>query len=191
MDWHDTMQNNSMVEDDGLFKVFSLNGNNVFGTTSTLTNIHSHQIKAYIEKLSSVEYSGRMMMSDSNGGIGVTFLSHYPFTDSYYRLRCTKDQPSFHIAAHPHETALVFGTTDTGIIPIVNEWYRFRIMVQDTGVQTEIMAKVWPENASEPADWQIDAYDDSPQRLISGTFGVWSGHSGAKYWDDLTFTILD
>ncbi len=183
--WFDTQARNSMVEDNSLFKVFANGSKKVFGTTSRLLNIHSHHIAAYIDNLSSFEYSGRMMMTDPDGGIGVTFLSHYPFSDTYYRLRCTRNHSSFHLAPHPHGTAVVFGTTDTGVVPQPNEWYRFRIKVQDTGYQTEILAKVWPEHASEPHQWQIDAYDDSPQRLVSGTFGVWSGHAGFKYWDDL------
>lgn len=184
-DWFDTKANNSMTEDNRLFKIFNINSNNVFGTSSTLTNIHSHHIKSYIENLSSVEYSGRMMITDPNGGIGVTFLSHYPFTDTYYRLRRNKWSSSFHLAPHPHATARVFGTTDSRVKPKANQWYRFRIEIRDTGVQTEILAKVWPENASEPTHWQIEAYDDTQNRLISGTFGVWSGGAGKKYWDDL------
>jgi hypothetical protein len=187
-DWFDTMANNSMVEDDNIFQVFNINKNNVFGTTSTQKNIHSHHIKAYIDNLSSLEYTGRMMMTHPDSGIGVTFLSHYPFTDTYYRLRCTKSHLSFHLAPHPHATAMVFGLTDTGVIPKPNEWYRFRIKVQDTGTQTEILAKVWPENASEPSRWQIDAYDDTSKRLTSGTIGVWGGRAGNKYWDDLKVT---
>jgi hypothetical protein len=84
--WLSTKANNSMVEDKNLFKVFNINKNRVFGTTSTLTNIHSHSVKSYVDKLSSFEYSGRMMMTHQDSGIGVTFLSHYPFADNYYRL---------------------------------------------------------------------------------------------------------
>jgi hypothetical protein len=41
-DWFDTKANNSMIEDNNLFKVYTIDNNNVFGTTSTLSNIHSH-----------------------------------------------------------------------------------------------------------------------------------------------------
>jgi hypothetical protein len=186
--WFNTKDNNSMVEDTNLFKVYSINNNKVFGTTSTLTNIHSHHLKSYIEKLSSAEYTGRMMMTDPTSGIGVTFLSHYPFTDTYYRLRCDRWN-SFRLAPHPHNTAKVFGITDTGVIAKANQWYKFRIKIQDTGARTEILAKVWPENTSEPSKWQIDAYDNTSNRVSSGTFGVWSGWAGNKYWDDLTVLI--
>jgi hypothetical protein len=184
-DWLNTKAGNSMAEDKQLFKVFNINQNNVFGTTSTLTNIHSHHIKSYINKLSSLEYSGRMMMTDSGSGIGVTFLSHYPFADNYYRLRRDQWSSSFRLAPHPHATAKVFGITDSKVIPKPNEWYNFRILVEDTGTRTEILAKVWPHNTSEPSQWQIDAYDDTSARFVSGTAGMWSGGAGSKYWDDI------
>jgi hypothetical protein len=185
-DWINTKAGNSMAEDKQLFKVFSINQNNVFGTTSTLTNIHSHHLKSYIDKLSSFEYSGRMMVTHSDGGIGVTFLSHYPFADNYYRLRRYKgSSSSFHLAPHPHATAKVFGITDSGVVPKPNQWYNFRILVENTGKRTEILAKVWPHNTSEPLQWQIDAYDDTSKRFVSGTAGMWSGGAGSKYWDDI------
>ena len=187
--WLDTAARNSMIEDSSLFRVFEINNNMVFGTRSTLLNIHSHHIKSYIDDLSSFEYSGRMMMTNPNGGIGVTFLSHYPFSDTYYRLRCTRNNSSFHIAPHPHGSSNVYGIIDTGIIPEPNRWYRFRIRVENMGYRNEILAKVWQEGSSEPSRWQVEAYDNSPERLVSGTIGVWSGHFGAKYWDDLILLV--
>ena len=177
-----------MAENDSLFEVFDLNGDKVFGTTSTQTNIHSHHTGSGIDTLSGYEYSGRMMMTASNGDIGVTFFSQYPNTDAYYRLR-QYGTGAFHIAPHPHGTN-VNGDTDTGVFPSPNVWYWFRILVEDTGSRTEIRAKVWPENSAEPAAWQVDCYDSSASRLTAGTIGVWSMGSGSKYWDDLTVTPL-
>ena len=188
VDWIDTAANNSMAENDTLFEIFDLNGNKVFGTTSTQTNIHSHHTGAGIDALSGYEYSGRMMMTSSNGDIGITFFSQYPNTDTYYRLR-KYGTDAFHIAPHPHGTQ-VGGDTDTGVFPSPNVWYWFRILVEDTGSHTEIRAKVWPENSVEPAEWQLDCYDSSASRLKAGTIGVWSMGSGSKYWDNLTVTQL-
>jgi hypothetical protein len=184
--WLSTKANNSMVEDKNLFKVFNINKNRVFGTTSTLTNIHSHSVKSYVDKLSSFEYSGRMMMTHQDSGIGVTFLSHYPFADNYYRLmRSRWTSTSFIISPHPHGKAKVFGITNSGVVPKPNQWYKYRVLVENTGNRTEILAKVWPANSTEPRQWQIDAYDNTPKRFVSGTVGMWSGGAGAKYWDDL------
>jgi uncharacterized repeat protein (TIGR02543 family) len=180
-DWLDTAANNSMTEDDSLFEVFDLGGEKVFGTTSTATNIHSHLMDSGIDTYSGYEYSGRMMMTASTGGIGVTFFSQYPATDTYYRLRRYRSN-AFHISPHG---ATVNGDTDTGVVPSANAWYRFRVRVQDTGARTEIRARVWPDGSSEPTEWQVNCFDDSGTRLTAGKIGVWSYYSGSKYWDDL------
>ena len=182
-DWFDSAVNNSMLEDDSLFKVFDLSGNKAFGTTSTLTNIHSHYMGAGIDALSSYEYTGRMRMTSATSGIGVTFFSQYPQADAYYRLRHTDN--SYHISSHG--TSITGGTTDTGIVPLPNVWYRFKIQVVDVvdTTRTVIRAKVWQDATAEPSAWQVVAYDDSATRLTSGRIGVWSSSSDIKYWDEL------
>jgi hypothetical protein len=182
LDWLDTGANNSLVEDDSLFKVFDLSGEKDFGTSSTATNIHSHYIGAGIDTLSTYEYTGRMMITASGGGIGVTFFSQYPSADEYYRLRRYGSNPSFHLSSHGTS---VSGDSDTGVVPGANVWYRFIIQVADMGIQTEVRAKVWSEGESEPADWQVNAYDDSASRFTAGTIGLWSMGSGDKHWDDI------
>jgi uncharacterized repeat protein (TIGR02543 family) len=185
-DWLDTAAKNSMAENDSLFEVFDLNGDMVYGTTSTQTNIHSHHTGPGIDTLSAYEYSGRMMITNSRGGIGVTFFSQYPNKDAYYRLR-RYNRNTFHIS--PHGTK-VSGDSDTGVVPSPNVWYWFRVLVEDTGTRTEIRAKVWAENAAEPAAWQVDCYDKSSSRLTSGAIGVWSYYRGRKYWDDMAVKFL-
>ena len=127
-----------------------------------------------------------MKITNSRGGIGVTFFSQYPNKDAYYRLR-RYNRNAFHIS--PHGTK-VTGDSDTGVVPLPNVWYRFKILVEDTGTRTEIRAKVWPENSAEPAAWQVECYDKSASRLTAGTIGVWSMGSGKKYWDDTTIVSL-
>jgi hypothetical protein len=188
-DWLDTAANNSMTEDDRLFQVYDLGGEKVFGTTSTQTNIHSHYFATEIDFVSAYEYTGRMMMTSRRGGIGVTFFSQYPSEDAYYRLR-RYGSNAFHIAPHP-DGKKISGDTDTGVVPAPNKWYRFKVQVEDTGSRTEIRAKVWPDGASEPSAWQVNAYDASTTtRLTEGTFGVWSYSSGSKYWDDLAVRAI-
>ena len=187
-DWLDTTANNSMTENDSLFKIFDLSGEKVYGTNSTLTNIHSHYVGAGSESLTGYEYTGRMMMTSSKSGIGVTFYSQYPARDAYYRLRRYSNK-DFHL--EPHGTT-VTGVINTGVVPLPNVWYRFKIQVEDTGgIQTEIHAKVWQEGTGEPAAWQVNAVDASTSRLTTGTFGLWSYYSGSKYWDDLYVMQLD
>ena len=127
------------------------------------------------------------MKTDSGSGIGVTFFSQYPLADAYYRLRRYESKPAFHLAAHGTS---VSGDLNTGVIPVANVWYWFKIQVEDTDTRTEIRAKVWSENDSEPIDWLIDAFDDSPNRLAAGTIGLWSMGLGNKYWDDIAVVSL-
>jgi len=186
-DWLDTGEDNSLVEDD-LFEVFDLDGEQVFGTQSTLGNIHSHYVGAGNEAFSSYEYTGRMRLTTTWGSIGVTFFSQYPRADAYYRLRRHGHGDTFSLSAHG--TSVTGGTTDTGLTPERNVWYLFRIQVEDAGTRTAIRAKIWAEGTTEPAEWQVDCYDDSPDRLAAGTIGVWSYLSGTKYWDDLVVNPL-
>ena len=181
VDWIDTESSNSMSENDSLFKTFDVGGDVGFGTTSTLPNIHSHCTIATYDAAAGFVYSGRMRMSASNSGIGVTFLSDYANSNTYYRLRRYNNN-AFHLAPHG---ATATGDIDSGVVPAVNTWYWFKIQVQDTGSRTEIKARVWTDGTIEPAGWQIDAWDDSATRLTEGKIGVWSYSSGSKYWDDL------
>ena len=48
----------------------------------------------------------------------------------------------------------------------------------------EIRAKVRSE--TEPAELQMDAYDNSVNRATSVTIDEWSMGSGKKYWEGLT-----
>jgi hypothetical protein len=182
-DWLDTGAYSSLNERNGLFEIFGVGSNKIFGTTSTLSNIHSHYIGPNFGGLTSFEYTGRMVTTNTSGGMGVTFLSQYPFADAYYRLR-SFNKSSFHISPHL-QGVTVSGITDSKVIPKANEWYQFRIKAQVKSSRTEILAKVWPQNASEPSSWQINAYDASPNRLVDGTFGLWSHGTGSKFWDDL------
>jgi hypothetical protein len=131
-----------------------------------------------------------MRADNPAGGIGVTFLSDYPKSDAYYRLR-QYDGGEFHIAPHPHGREVSAGNTGTGVVPRSGVWYRFRISVAESDASTEIQAKVWEDGTPEPADWQVDCYDSSPDRRRHGTFGVWSMEPGGHYWDRLTVSVLE
>jgi uncharacterized repeat protein (TIGR02543 family) len=186
LDWLDTAAKNSMSEDDSLFQAHQVDGNQVLGTVSDQTNIHSHYLGAGASSLTSYQYAGRMRIANASAGIGVTFFSQYGDQDAYYRLRRYGTQ-AFHFRSHG---TTVSGDTNTGVVPAANTWYNFIVEVEDTGTRTELRAKLWAEGTPEPAGWQADAFDDSPSRLTAGAFGVWSYLSGGKYWDDLSVTLL-
>ena len=183
VDWKDTGKNNSFNEDPALFETKVLGNTIAFGTNSRNSNIHSHYNGEGAVTWTNYIYTGRMYITNSRGGIGVTFLSQYPDEDDvYYRLRRYKRKPNFYLA--PHGTS-VKGDTKTDVNPQTNKWYRFRIEVEDTATRTNIRAKVWKEGDAEPEGFQIDAYDDSSSRITSGTVGVWTMSRGVKLFDDL------
>ena len=186
--WVDTAANNSMAVNDSLFEVMAVDGSQALGTASTTTNIHSHHVGGPWTSSGGYTLSGRLRMSDQSAGIGVTVLSDYNESDSYYRLRRFNSNGSFGLS--PHGTSMTGGVTDSGVVPAADVWYEFKIEALDTGSRTEIRAKVWEQGTTEPVGWQIDAYDDSATRLTAGTVGVWSHSRGSKFWDDLTVEAL-
>jgi len=185
-DWFDTGPDNSLTKVGGLFVTFEAGGERFFGTDSRDRNIHSHFIGPGSDELENYRLSGRMRISD-DGGIGVTFLSQYPDADQYYRLRRFAGT-DFHLS--PHGTSISGGDTQSGVTPTADTWYRFLVEVDAIGDRTEIRAKVWEDGEPEPTAWQIDAYDDSPARLVRGRFGLWSTARGSKYFDDIAVELL-
>ncbi len=182
IDWLDTAANNSLAPADHLFQVHLLSGNPALGTSSTLANIHSHYVGAGSEAWSNYEFTGRMMGTSASSAYGVNFLSDYPYADHYYRLR-TYDGLAFYI--DPHGTTITGGTVDTGVLPVANQWFWFRVQVENASTQTVLRAKVWRQGTAEPAAWQAECYDLSLTRRTVGTVGVWAYNAGNKYWDDL------
>lgn len=182
-DWLDTAAGNSLNVSDE-FKVFDVAGGRALGTSSGLINLHSHYAEPAAYAWSSYEFTGRMMFTNGGAGIGVTFSSDFPNTDRYYRLRRGNWSGGQQWHLWPHGTDLTGGITATNVTSVANQWYRFRIIVDDVGTRTEIKARVWTDGFAEPANWQIDCYDANPTRLTAGTIGVWSMSSGIKYWDD-------
>ena len=181
--WLDTGAGNSLVEDDSLFSVMTAGGSQVLGTNSSGSNIHSHYLPETVSATDGFVLSGRMRMTDAKSGVGVTFLSDYPASDTYYRLRrFSGEGGTFRLS--PHGTS-VSGTTNSGVVPAANMWYEFEIEVSDTGSATEIRARVWESGTLKPLVWQIDAVDASRNALTSGPIGVWAHAGGSKYWDDL------
>lgn len=191
--WVDTKRDNSFEEKPTLFKTFLRSNQVVYGTKSTAVNIHSHYVAPGVLNWTNYIYTGRMFITNSEGGVGVTFFSRYPENeDSYYRLRTTNIKQTFHIAPHPHEVRTVDQEKyDSGITPKASTWYRFHIEVEDAGDRTNIRAKIWEEGSLEPDEFQMETFDDSDDRLRSGTVGVWAGHKGQKYYDDLRVRTLD
>ncbi|MEQ9619016.1 MAG: PKD domain-containing protein [Deltaproteobacteria bacterium] len=181
--WMDTGSRNSFNEDASLFKTKKVRDTVAFGTSSGSRNIHSHYTGEDATEWTNYIYTGRMFITNKKAGAGVTFFSRYPEgSDAYYRLGSYGRRPQLHLASRGTR---IKGDTDSGVLLEVNNWYEFRIEVEDTGTETNIRGKVWKEGEREPEEFQIDAYDDSRSRITSGAVGVWSTGKGTKLFDNL------
>jgi hypothetical protein len=181
-DWLDTDFGNSLVENDSLFYIAWLGGNPMLKADAALTNYHSHYTA--FPGWGHFVYSGRMRRA-ANSGVGLTFLSDYPNSDRYYRIRTTGSDP-FNFYSHGPDTQN--NDTSLGVTMAADTWYQFKIEV-NVATATTIKAKVWAESAPEPA-WQLDITQDSPERYTDGTVGLWTMGSGDRYWDDLTLELI-
>jgi hypothetical protein len=207
--WVDTGANDSLVPDDSLFQVVDRDGNRVFGTTSSQADIHSHYLTAGSAEWSAYELRGRMLITHQNGGIGVTLHSQYDASDAYYRIRRNSDAHArirrisdrhspirrnrsngYEMAPHTHGAPIACESQQSGVVPRVNAWYRFRIeVIPETGA-TQLNARVWEDGTPEPTSWQLQCWDERADRPLAGTIGLWSMGPGEKYWDDLQVVEL-
>jgi len=189
VDWRDQRQT---LQDADLYQAFSVDGTQALGTSSTETNIYSHYVGAGSAGWQNYQVTGRLRYTLGSDGVGVTFYSQYPMADAYYRLRAF-NSGSMHISPHPDGKPLSGGTTDTGVSLSANAWYRFRIQVEtvNAGTRVNIRAKVWPAGAGEPANWQVDCWDETASRFTNGTIGFWTMGGGNKYLDDVEVRQYD
>ena len=196
VNWFDTNYGNSMSYFDS-FKVTALDDDNVLslsdGAVYSNNNYHSHYMGSGSEDMSDYEYSGRMRFEGHDAaGIGVTFYSDYPNSDSYYRIRRYRYEPEFRLSNH--------GTSGTlsgdlvGPNPQINVWYKFKIHVESVDGGTHIKAKIWKDGFVEPLEWDINALHSHENRFTSGRVGVWANgvdrKTAKKYWDDLSLRPL-
>jgi hypothetical protein len=193
--WLDTEEGCGFEQDEPLFKTFLLTDDSVaFGTQLSGYHVHSHFVGGQSHTWSAYEFSGRMLLSSLSGGVGVTFMSDYPNSDSYYRLR-TIFGSTFHVAPHPDanwdERRMCLGTTDTGVTPVANQWYSFRVQVDSRGPATQVRGRLWHSSDNEPDRWQFECVESGADRLTQGTVGFWAFEPGGQYWDDLEVRALD
>lgn len=192
-DWLSTGPGNSLLADPATFTFFDdgMGTSLLLSSASTGVDIHSHYLD--LESASnSCEYSGKMMPKSAPGaGMGVTFASDYPNSDSYYRLGMEPALPGalgngkFYLSAH---NASVSGDIDTGVQTAPYARYRFIVQWEDVGNATHIRAKIWLGSDPEPADWQIDAVDSSVNHFTNCRVGVWSTGAIGNSWDELNLS---
>ncbi len=187
-DFLDTGANNNLTENSDLFYFEELqNGARALTTKSELTNIHSHLVNDM--KLKSMMFTGRVHFSSARSGLGMTFLSQYPQSDSYYRIRRYSGKPNFHFSHHPHAQRGVCDGLSHSLVTQANTWYRFVIKTQVRNESTTFTFDLWPEGSARPENTMISCTDTSSTRLREGTIGVWSMGEGVKKWADFSLSL--
>jgi hypothetical protein len=182
--WLDTGADSSLSEDDSLFAVVGGSGNRVLSTSSSASNVHSHYLSSGADDWSNYEVRGRMRISDTRGGVGVTIYSQFPAADSYYRLRADNGG-AFEMEPHPSGAAVPCSPATTGVVPDANTWYRFRLRATPVSGANSIQVKVWADGSSEPPAWQSTCTDSRGSRPQKGSTGVWHTSPGTSQWDDI------
>jgi len=188
--WLDTTVHNSMVPADD-FGLYTVAGEQAFGTHSRGINIHSHYLAPGSENWQNYTISGRLRLTDAlRGGAGITLYSDYNNTNHYYRFRTnwnfmplqfSNDELSPH-GAYP----LTCDTPHTGVVPTDGAWYWFVVQIETLPDRTEMRGKAWRDGDPMPAGWQQTCYhDDLAARRTAGAVGVWTNARGSKYFKDL------
>lgn len=155
-------------------------------------NSYSHYFDLKNEnKWQNYTVSGKMRTSHiKKSGIGFVFYSQFHNGyDRFYRIRWSPSLP--HFVLSPHGTHITGGDLEIPISPENGKWIQLKAKVTTKPHQTEIVAKMWSENANEPHDWMLRAFDNSPNRLMGGTLGAWSALQGIHQFDDLLVVTND
>jgi len=168
-----------------LFQVFLVRGERVCGTTETRLDMFSLYQDEGSSEWANYEYSGKMMLTDAEGGIGVDFLvQDNKGKEIFYRVSRVGETSEFTLRGH----GLVVEydeTVDTRLRPKPWKWYRFRIRVEEEEGQTRIRGKIWEEYTPEPEKWKVEFLDKSPGRNARGSIGLEATGRGEKFFDDL------
>lgn len=189
-DWYDSKADYNLEQDDSLFEIYE-NETNTLGTGSHDLDIHTHYNGTGAADWDDYEIKGRFLISNTDGGIGMTFYSTYPTEDKYFRIGSFGSGNSWHIEAR-NTTLSEEGVNDRDTeVEVENDiWYWLRVQVKNVNEQVLIVAKAWKDTEVEPASWQIDCFDESSTRPLSGTVGLWASGDGDKYIDDLEIRDL-
>ncbi|MCK6630235.1 MAG: PKD domain-containing protein [Anaerolineae bacterium] len=169
------------------FEILLSPDSRALGTLQTATSSrHSTYAIPGWQQWQNYDYSGRMLISDAAGEVGLNFYSRNPLSD---QKRYSLHNPGGTFELNATNTTLS-GQLNTGVVPQSNTWYRFRVQAATYPDRVVLRAKVWPSGQAEPVLWQAEAYDTSSSRSIAGAVGVRTWGPGSKYFDDLLVTPL-
>ncbi len=133
------------------------------------------------------ELTGRLRFSSQEDTIGI--LLHSRLGHGEDRRYVVQRHP-----ASPRVTASARGTVftrghraDEGARepPAAGVWHRFRVSAEPEAEGIVVRGRWWPETEPEPAEWDVDYLDGSPDRILAGPPGLYGKGPGIKEFDDL------
>lgn len=189
VNWQQTGARSHYPGRNDLFRTIALDGNTTYGADLPEEGNISLLAKRGALKWTNYTVRGQVMVTEEDGGVGVVVLAQGK--DQYYVLRRAKDAPAFALHVWPAGLQTLAGRLDSGVVPVADVPYSFKIKTEATATETRIQAKVWPSDDGEPASYQIDAVDASEVRLRAGTIGVWAGGPGLKCIDSVIVSTVE
>lgn len=187
--WQQTGARSRYPGRNDLFRTILREGNTTYGADLTEEGNISLLARRGAQKWSNYTVRGQALVTEAEGSIGVIVLAQGK--DQYYVLRRSKGAPSFALHTWPAGLQTLAGRLDSGVVPVADASYSFKIKTEATAKETRIQAKVWPSDEEEPAGYQIDAVDASEVRLRAGTIGVWAGGPGLKCIDSVIVSTVE
>ncbi len=124
----------------------------------------------------------RMGADQGTWGIGLILYSQISDGDAnkyYIQLRAREGVSSNHFKLDSDQEGLhpPDGTGDSGVVCQAGRWYDVKAQVTtEAGPQTRVVAKIWPDNGTEPSAWQInETFNDfGAGVLTNGSVGLWT-----------------
>ncbi|HET9481607.1 MAG TPA: hypothetical protein VFP98_07625 [Candidatus Polarisedimenticolia bacterium] len=131
-----------------------------------------------------VEVEGRLRFSSPDDWVGVT--AHARLTarqDRLYMVLRRGTLPFLGVSAHG--TAYTEGAILWPRSLEAGPWHRFRVEVRTLPDRVRVRARAWRDADSEPAAWDVEYADAGPDRIESGTVGLYGEGPGLKEFADL------
>jgi hypothetical protein len=137
------------------------------------------------------EVTGRMLAESSRGRFGLLVYNQRLSGGASIGLLRGRRSDTFRVSVIGGSPSSCDGRSDTLVRPSVGEWQQFRLRATNDGTAVHVQARIWRDGTAEPTTWEADCTTAPGAVAGSGTFGVWSYGSSAKYWDDIVIREVE
>lgn len=133
------------------------------------------------------EITGRLRFSSPEDSIGLLLRSRLGLgEDRRYLVQRHSGSPR--VIASARGSSFTRGRRKEGEPPSAGVWHRFRVMAETGEQGVAVRGRWWPATEPEPAEWDVDYVDGSPDRILGGRPGLYGKGPGLKEFDDLAWS---